>query len=356
MVSAPLFSILLPTHSRIDVIGYAVQSVLDQTVTDFELLVVGDGCAPETRELLQGFNDSRIRFYDLPKSPYFGYANRNIALRESRGKFIAFMADDDLILPDHLEILETALAGESALAYTQAIWVSTDGIAAPFLTNLEFNDELELFMLHQNSIPASCFAYRADSLPRRDMWPEDVSSAADWRLWHKIIELNPDNPVTYCRTPTVLHFSATWKKSRSSGMAQLANFLEIADAEEWWPNGLKPSISPFVSEQSVYASMLRGDPVAWPEKLRRDTADVVNRIAWDRIRFSRNDLKKMDGLLGAISEQLDIQKAQNIVHLDAIARSNEEAMKYKNEVDELRESTCWKLTKPLRSFVDFFRK
>ncbi|MBK5577868.1 glycosyltransferase [Ochrobactrum anthropi] len=62
MVDDPLFSILLPTHSRVDVIGYAVQSVLNQTVKDFELLVVGDGCPPETRTILQGFNDPRIRF------------------------------------------------------------------------------------------------------------------------------------------------------------------------------------------------------------------------------------------------------------------------------------------------------
>lgn len=366
MVSDPLFSILLPTHSRVDVIGYAVQSVLNQTVKDFELLVVGDGCPPETRTILQGFNDPRIRFFDLPKAPHFGYANRNIALKESRGKFIAFMADDDLILPDHLEVLEEALSGGSALAYTQAIWISTDGIAAPFLTNLEFEDELEFFMLHQNSIPASCFAYRADALSQRDVWPEDVSSAGDWRLWHEIIQKNSDDPLTYRRLPTVLHFSAHWKQSRSSGMPQFANFLDIADSADWWPTALRPNVPASMNEQSVFASMLFEEPVLWPAKIRRAATDLINRIAWDNIRFLHDDARRIEVLSeelrtlternNVLSEQLANQKAESNVHLEALSKSQQDVVKYTNEIDQLRNSTCWKLTAPLRNVVEFVRR
>jgi glycosyltransferase involved in cell wall biosynthesis len=208
MVSKPRFSILMPTHSRVDVIGLAIQSVLDQTVEDFELLVVGDGCSPGTAEVVDAFQDARIRFFDLPKAPSYGYANRNIALREARGDLIGFAADDDLLFPDHLEILADGLKGGAAIAYSQALWVSTDGIAAPFLTNLELADEFRVFTEVGNTIPASCFLYRADCLPSRDVWPEDVASGGDWQLWRRIMRENPRNPLTYCRVPTVLHFSA----------------------------------------------------------------------------------------------------------------------------------------------------
>ena len=102
MVGRPSISILMPTHSRTDVIGFAIESVLAQSVEDFELLVVGDGCAPGTAEIVSGYRDQRIRFFDLPKAPFFGYANRNVAMREARGKYIGFAPDDDLLFPDHL--------------------------------------------------------------------------------------------------------------------------------------------------------------------------------------------------------------------------------------------------------------
>lgn len=339
MVTAPLFSVLLPTHSRIDVIEYAVQSVLNQTVMDFELLVVGDGCASGTYELLQRFQDQRIRFFDLPKAPYFGYANRNIALKESRGQFIAFMADDDLIFPDHLEILLNGFKKGSALAYTQAIWVSTDGIAAPFLTNLENNDELELFMLHHNSIPASCIAYRADVLPTRDAWPEDIAAAADWHLWHKIIEACPQNPLTYCRTPTVLHFSAKWKQSRNSGMSAFANYLEIADNVDWWPRSLQPKIPPSMNEQCVFAAKMLENPAIWSFQVRQDISDVVNRIAWDNMNNGQSLYIK------PIIDQKELLSA-----------AHREIEKLKTDLEDIRKSTCWILTKPLRKMVEFIRK
>jgi glycosyltransferase involved in cell wall biosynthesis len=94
---SPRFTVLMPTHYRPDVIGFAIQSVLNQSETDFELFIVGDGARPETAAAVGRFTDPRIRWFDLPKTPGFGYVNRNIALRESRGELIAFAADDDLM-------------------------------------------------------------------------------------------------------------------------------------------------------------------------------------------------------------------------------------------------------------------
>ncbi len=292
MVSRPLVSILMPTHSRTDVIGFAIESVVAQTVEDFELLVVGDGCAKGTGDIVSRYRDPRIRFLDLPKAPHFGYANRNAALRESRGEIIGFAADDDLLFPDHLELLLKELQGGAALAYSQALWVSTDGIAAPFLTNLTVANELRTFMTRGNSIAASCFLYRADSLPTRAPWPEDISVAADWHLWRRIIAENSRKPVSYCRTPTVLHFSAKRKNSRHSSTFRLQTFLKIADSVNWWPAPLRIVIPDGMTEQEAFSNLMRADPAGWSARIRSASGDLVARLAWDDISSVRPTLEK----------------------------------------------------------------
>src|SRR5262245_52316667 len=123
--ASPRFSVLLPTHNRADVLGFAIASVLEQSEPDFELLIVADGCTDGTRDIVASFADPRIHFYDLPKAPFFGYANRNVALQEARGRLVAFAAHDDLLLPDHLALMGDLLERSGVeWGYSRPLWVS----------------------------------------------------------------------------------------------------------------------------------------------------------------------------------------------------------------------------------------
>ncbi|MER8410653.1 MULTISPECIES: glycosyltransferase [unclassified Mesorhizobium] len=369
MVSKPRFSILMPTHSRVDVIGVAIQSVLDQTVEDFELLVVGDGCAAGTAEVVEASHDSRIRFFDLPKAPNFGYANRNIVLREARGELIGFAADDDLLFPDHFEILADGLKTGAAIAYSQALWVSTDGIAAPFLTNLDLADEFRVFTEVGNTIPASCFLYRADCLPSRDVWPEDVASAGDWQLWRRIMRENPRNPFTYCRVPTVLHFSAAWKKSRHSAVSQLATLLDIADRAGWWPSALRVWIPNASKEQSEYSRLMRVDPAAWSEQMRRAVGDLVARLAWEDIQVMRPMLASAESEKATLHSEISRLRSElEAAHQSSVGLQSpaSDARNEKDEIEQrlqacqmqvaaLHQSRSWRFTGPLRKISTSLR-
>ncbi|MFO7258616.1 MAG: glycosyltransferase family 2 protein [Bacteroidota bacterium] len=98
----PLVSIIMPTYNRAHLIGETIQSVIDQTYTNWELLVIDDGSEDGTEAVVTGFADSRILYDKLDHTGYIGKA-RNHGIKKSRGEYIAFLDSDDLWRPDKLE-------------------------------------------------------------------------------------------------------------------------------------------------------------------------------------------------------------------------------------------------------------
>ncbi|MFX0093636.1 MAG: glycosyltransferase family 2 protein [Candidatus Hodarchaeota archaeon] len=98
----PLVSIILPTYNRGHVIARAIQSVLNQTYSNFELIIIDDGSCDDTESVVKSFNDSRIKYFRQNKN-YGASIVRNIGIKTARGDYIAFQDSDDLWLPHKLE-------------------------------------------------------------------------------------------------------------------------------------------------------------------------------------------------------------------------------------------------------------
>lgn len=98
----PRITVLLPVYNGEKFIGEAVRSVLGQSFTDFELLLIDDGSTDRTPEILAGFADPRLRIIRLPENDG-RVAALNLGIRESRSEFIARMDADDLCLPRRFE-------------------------------------------------------------------------------------------------------------------------------------------------------------------------------------------------------------------------------------------------------------
>jgi len=95
-------SVIIPTYNRAGYLGEAIQSVLDQTFSDFELLVVDDGSTDNTREVVASFKDVRVRYIQQENRGVA--AARNAGIKASDGEYIAFLDSDDIWLPENLEI------------------------------------------------------------------------------------------------------------------------------------------------------------------------------------------------------------------------------------------------------------
>ncbi|SJN25357.1 Beta-1,3-glucosyltransferase [Sphingobacterium sp. JB170] len=93
----------------------AIQSLVQQTYTDFELLIVDDGSTDNTHELILSFNDTRIRVIQNDKNEGLIYS-RNIALAEAKGRYLAIIDSDDIALPDRLELQVNEFKRRDSLA------------------------------------------------------------------------------------------------------------------------------------------------------------------------------------------------------------------------------------------------
>src|SRR5262249_46526832 len=106
---APTFSVVMPAHNTASMIGDAIASVLAQTRTDFELLVVDDRSTDGTPDVVRRFaDDPRVEL--LPSGPERGPgAARNAAIARARGRYVSMLDSDDLWLPTYLEAVGAAL-------------------------------------------------------------------------------------------------------------------------------------------------------------------------------------------------------------------------------------------------------
>lgn len=325
---APRYSVLMPTHNRADVLGLAIASVLAQTEPDFELLIVADGCTDDTANVVSTFKDPRIRFFDLPKAPYFGYANRNVALREARGRLIAFAAHDDLLLSDHLALMAELLEKSGAAwGYSRPLWVSMDGIIVPFCANLGVSEEMKSFHEHGNVLPAPCIVHTREVLERVGYWPEDVPNAADWVLWRRMLSVNA-NHFAYQPHPTTFHFSANWKQSRHAQFGAVKTLLEIADGVSWWPAIFcNPPGSAETEQAALWRAMQSGGD-KWIGSLRAAVDTVVNRVAWTTV------LEILPRLIATNEKLADTERALSVLKI---------------QLDEVHASGGWRIARlPLR--------
>lgn len=98
----PLLSIVMPTYNRAKVIQHAIRSIIDQTVEDWELIIVDDGSTDNTEEVITSFADPRIKYFKLEHSGNISYV-RNRGNEKATADYIVVQDSDDMSFPDRLE-------------------------------------------------------------------------------------------------------------------------------------------------------------------------------------------------------------------------------------------------------------
>lgn len=109
-----MVSVIMPAYNAEKYIGKAIESILMQTYADLELLVIEDASTDHTLEIIKKYDDNRIRIFENFENKGISFST-NIGLRESRGKYIALMDDDDIAARERLEIQVKYLEGHKEI-------------------------------------------------------------------------------------------------------------------------------------------------------------------------------------------------------------------------------------------------
>lgn len=189
-----LISIIIPTYNRASLLPKAVNSVINQTYKNWELIIVDDGSTDNTKEIVRQFSnkDKRIKyFYQENKGQP---SAMNVGVKNSQGEFIAFLDDDDEWLPLKLEkqIYKILQDKKIGIVYTNSIVIGQQKRYKINPNKFYYKNNTNFFcsLLKGNLITASSVLLRKECFEKVGLFDESkiikITQSQDYDMWLRI--------------------------------------------------------------------------------------------------------------------------------------------------------------------------
>ena len=267
---APTLSVIVATFNRSNVLRLALESVLAQEHSDFEVWVVGDGCSDDSARVVQSIDDPRVRWVNLERNSGSQAFPNNEGLRRARGRFIAFIGHDDLWLPWHvrraIEVLEQTPAD---VAYGLCAALGPEGVREAFGPPRADVHERDRF------VPPSSWVLRRSIAMSAGPWrdPSTLPNPVDFDYWRRMGAAGAR--FAFSPTLSVLKFPSVWfdQAYRDVGMPPQASYAARLHAS---PSQLERDLLFELAVLQAQAST-GGDPPV--RTALRKCAGVVRRAA-----------------------------------------------------------------------------
>jgi glycosyltransferase involved in cell wall biosynthesis len=179
-------SVIIPTFNRAREVVRAISSVLYQSFTDYEILVVDDGSTDGTKDAVALFG-RRITYMPHPSNLGVSAA-RNTGIRESKAPFITFLDSDDYWLPEKLEV-QVGFLGHQAQALacqTEEIWIRNGRRVNPKKKHLKPSGDIFEPSLKLCLVSPSAVMLNRSLLEKVGLFDEDLPACEDYDLWLRI--------------------------------------------------------------------------------------------------------------------------------------------------------------------------
>lgn len=197
------FSVVMPTFNREGYITEGIESILNQTSSDWELLIVDDASSDNTEQIVLQYKDTRIKYIKLPVNKGVAYA-RNVGYKMSQGEYIAIADSDDINHPERLEKMGLYLDyhKEMDIVVTDIQIINEDNKRGSVMTFRKSNEEVRVWWLFQPMLPSfMMFRKREIQLKNKLYHDESFRAAVDYQ-WYSNLDIDSKIGVI----PEVLYF------------------------------------------------------------------------------------------------------------------------------------------------------
>lgn len=266
MSALPTISVIIPCYNHARFLSCAVNSVLSQTFTDWEAIIVDDGSTDNTRAIAAQFADPRIRY--TYQDNHGLSAARNTGIRAAQGLYLAFLDADDEWDPRFLEVTYRGVASSATMVVTLACFIDEQGAPLPaqggqVLAPHEFRPRL----LEGGFFPLHAALVRAESVRSVGLFDEMLTSLEDWDLWLRITAID-ESVLTI--PESLAHYRISTGSMSTNAARMHANRIAVL-AKHFGPPIDEPANWP-TEKQRVYAFAYRSAALGYLMQQEPDAA------------------------------------------------------------------------------------
>ncbi|MBZ0204512.1 MAG: glycosyltransferase [Ignavibacteria bacterium] len=212
-------SVLMPAYNCGNYIAASIKSILNQTFSSFELIIVDDGSTDNTEQIIKGFNDARINYRKTENKGTSAALNYGLTL--CNFDWVARIDADDLNIPSRLETQVNFLNNNQGYDVVSAwsVYFKDPGKILFVLKEPTLHEDIYDYLDLHNPLNQSALIYRKD-LIADEGYDESFTSSEDFELFHRI-----RSKARFCNIPRVLAYTRVRSGSRSD--VQRTNLYEM---------------------------------------------------------------------------------------------------------------------------------
>jgi len=375
----PLVSVVMSVYNGERFLREAVDSILNQTFSDFELIIINDGSTDETREILESYKDERLVLVDQENMGLTKALNNGIA--RAKGKYVARQDADDVSKPERLEKQVAFMEAHPAVGLlgTRFEFIDQNGMVTRQgvlpIDNRALHERLKVI----NQFNHGSVMIRKEALDKVGLFRDFFKYAQDYDLWLRIAEQYevcnlPECLFCYRELEKAISSSKILTQSLYAGIAAEMGLQRRETGSDALQNGTVPEMPPVQRlSRELHEKLIdfySQNPRVMLDGLHANTTDDKDLVylfekICEEMRQGQVELRKRNEIISRldtrtqqiVSEQMTLlQEAMRVQFTEAVIRNHREELRQRDEIVRQKDDAAIQLQHQINELTEQLRK